>query len=294
MDRAVRRACCAALLSLLALSATVAADSYQTTTRFDTFDGVCDENCSLRDAVVASNANPGPDVILLQYPPQESGLHVLTITGPDENLGVTGDLDIAAGEELTIIGAGANPTVIDGFGSFGNDRVFDVHGSLTLVDVIVRNGAPFGSGGAIRNSGRLTLIRCEITGSQTRGFGFGGGIYSDGADSELTIRHSVVFGNRAEGGGGGIAAGGRLTLVNAIVRGNRSLQDFGGGAYLFSEARAAFTSVEIASNRAAIAGGGIYLEPPLFPDSRDFRNVTFEGNSAPVGPDCAGVGCPAD
>ncbi|HEX6898847.1 MAG TPA: hypothetical protein VF789_04005 [Thermoanaerobaculia bacterium] len=292
MDRALRRTCSTALLSLLAFSATVYADSYQTTTRFDTFDGVCDEDCSLRDAVAASNAHPGPDVILLQYPPQESGLHVLSLTGPDEDFGATGDLDIAAGAELTIVGAGANPTVIDGFGSFGNDRVFDVRGSLTLVDVIVRNGAPFGSGGAIRNGGRLTLIHCEVTGSRARGFGFGGGIYSDGVDSELTLRHSVVFGNRAEGGGGGIAVGGRLDMVDAILRGNASLQDFGGGAYLFSEARADFTNVDFLSNRAAIAGGGIYLEPPLFPDSRTFRNVTFEGNSAPVGPDCGGVGCP--
>jgi hypothetical protein len=292
MDRALRRTCSTALASLLACTAAVHAAAYQTTTRFDTFDGVCDADCSLRDAVAASNANPGADVILLQAVPQESGLHVLSLVGPDEDLGASGDLDVAAGEELTILGAGANPTVIDGFGFFGNDRVFDVRGSLTLVDVIVRNGAPFGSGGAIRNSGRLTLINCQVTGSRTNGFGFGGGIYSDGAGSELTLRHTVVLANRAEGGGGGIAVGGRLSVASAIIRGNESLQDFGGGAYLFSEARADFSNVDIASNRAAIAGGGLLLESPLFPGSREFRNVTFEGNSAPVGPDCAGVGCP--
>ena len=293
MDRAFRRTCSTALLSLLAFSATVAADSFQTTTRFDTLDGVCDEDCSLRDAVVASNANPGPDVILLQFVPQESGLHVLTLTGPDEDLGLTGDLDIAAGEDLTIIGSGANPTVIDGFGSFGADRVFDVRGSLVLQDVIVRNGEPFGSGGAIRNSGRLTLINCQVTGSRANAFGFGGGIYSDGVDSELTLRHTIVAVNQAEGGGGGLAVGGRLTVVDSRIRGNESLQDFGGGVYLFSEARAEFTNVIFFSNRAAVAGGAIYVEPPLFPDTPIFRHVTGQANFAPVGPNCAGA-CPAN
>ncbi|HEX7186391.1 MAG TPA: hypothetical protein VF756_31505 [Thermoanaerobaculia bacterium] len=282
------------LLCLLALSVAAHADAFQTTTRFDTFDGVCDEDCSLRDAVWASNANPGPDVILLQWPPQESGLHVLFLTGPDEDFGATGDLDIAAGEELTIIGSGANPTVIDGFGSFSNDRVFDVRGSLVLQDIIIRNGEPAGSGGGIRNSGRLTLINCQVSGNRANNFGFGGGIYSDGADSELTLHHTVVLGNRAEGGGGGIAAGGRLNMVKAMIRGNQSLEDFGGGAYLFSEAQADLTNVFFIGNRAAVAGGGLYLEPPLFPDSRVFRNVTFDGNFAPVGPDCAGSGCPTD
>lgn len=289
MDRDFRRASAAALWSLLAFSATVYADSYQTTTRFDTFDGVCDEDCSLRDAVVASNANPGPDVILLQYPPQESGLHVLSLAGPDEDFGATGDLDVADGEELTIIGGGANPTVIDGFGFFGNDRVFDVRGSLELRDVIVRNGSPLGSGGAIRNSGRLTLIYCEVTGNEARGFGFGGGIFSDGVDSELALRHSVVAFNQAEGGGGGLAVGGRLTVVDSIIRGNESLQDFGGGAYLFAEARAELTNVTFLGNRAAIAGGAVYVEPPVFPGTPIFRNVIVRGNFAPVGPNCAGA-----
>jgi predicted outer membrane repeat protein len=104
----------------------------------------------------------------------------------------------------------------------------------------------------------------------------------------------VVAFNRAEGGGGGLAVGGRLTVISSVLVGNRSLEDFGGGAYLFSEAQVDFNDVTFRSNRAAVAGGGLYLEPPLFPGSRNFRNVTFESNFAPAGPDCAGVGCPAN
>jgi hypothetical protein len=293
MDRSIR-CTVLALLALLALGPAARADVFKTTTSFDTFDGVCDDDCSLRDAVVASNANPGADTILLHSGPHESSLFVLTLTGPDEDESATGDLDVAAGEDLRIIGAGPNRTVIDGFGSFSHDRVFDVRGALELQDVIVRNGEPDGSGGAIRNSGRVTLIHCEVSGSRTHNFGFGAGIYSDGFDSELTLIRTAVVSNRAEGGGGGLAVGGRLTVTNAVFLGNRSEEDFGGGAYLFSEARASFTDVEFRGNRAAIAGGGLLLEPPLFPDSRSFHNVTFTANFAPVGPDCAGSGCPAN
>lgn len=291
MNRSVRGTVLT-LLSLLLFSMAAQADVFKTTTSFDTFDGVCDEDCSLREAVVASNANPGPDTIFLYPGADQSTLFVLTRTGPDEDSALTGDLDIAAGEDLKIIGQGPHTTIVDGFGSFSLDRVFDVRGSLQAHDLIIRNGQPSGGGGAIRNSGQLTLINSEVTGSRTSNFGFGGGILSEGFESELTLIHTAVAGNRAEGGGGGIAVGGKLTVIHSIFLGNRSLQDFGGGAYLFSEAQADFNAAIIRSNRAAIAGGGLYLEPPLFPDSRDFRNVTFEFNFAPVGPDCAGVGCP--
>lgn len=293
MNRSVRGTVLT-LLSLLSLSLAAHADVFKTTTSFDTFDGVCDADCSLRDAVVASNANPGPDTILLHGGPDESTLFVLTFTGPDEDAALTGDLDVAAGEELKIIGQGPNTTIVDGFGSFSQDRVLDVRGSLEIHDLIIRNGQPSSGGGAIRNSGQLTLINSEVTGSRTSNFGFGGGILSDGFESELTLIHTAVAFNRAEGGGGGIAVGGQLTVIHSILTGNRSLADSGGGAYLFSEARADLNAAIIRSNRAAVAGGGLYLEPPLFPDSRDFRNVTFELNFAPVGPDCAGVGCPTN
>lgn len=284
MDRAFRRTCSTAL-ALLALTTAAHAAVFKPTTTFDTFDGVCDEHCSLRDAVAASNENPGPDTILL-----ESGLYVLSLTGANEDLAATGDLDVVAGEELRIIGVGQSVPVIDGFGEFGADRVFDVRGSLDLNGTLVRNGFASGGGGGIRSFGQLTLTNSVVLGNETTGFGFGGGILSEG---ELTLRNSVVAGNTADGGGGGIAAGGELTVVNSDLSGNESRNDFGGGAYLFSEARADFTNVTISGNRAAIAGGGLYLEPPLFPGSRVFRNVTFEANFAPVGPDCAGVGCPA-
>ena len=83
--------------------------------------------CSLREAILNANtdgrfspdcpAGSGPDRINLA-----PGTYTLAIAGSDEDFGVTGDLDIT--DDLTISGAGAAITVIDG-GAL--DRVIDVH-----------------------------------------------------------------------------------------------------------------------------------------------------------------------
>jgi hypothetical protein len=78
-----------------------------------------------------------------------AGLYTLTLAGRGEDASATGDLDIPPGASITIVGAGAAATIID---ANGLDRAFDVRGgSLTLMDVTVRNGdSGSGVGGAIR------------------------------------------------------------------------------------------------------------------------------------------------
>ena len=72
----------------------------------------------------------------------------LGITGPNEDAGATGDLDIT--DDLTVNGAGAGTTIIDG-GAL--DRVFHVlSGTVGISSVTIRNGAaanasPFLGGG---------------------------------------------------------------------------------------------------------------------------------------------------
>ena len=90
-------------------------------------DGVCHTatgTCTLRAAVQEANADPGVDVITLP-----SGVYVLTLTGAGEDAAATGDLDIT--ESLTIIGAGAANTIVDG-GPAGsaNDRLFSIHNQI--------------------------------------------------------------------------------------------------------------------------------------------------------------------
>ena len=76
-------------------------------------------DCSIRGAIIAANANPGPDVINLP-----AGNYILTLTGTNEDAAATGDLDITdSSGALTMAGAEAATTVIDGNGT---DRVFHI------------------------------------------------------------------------------------------------------------------------------------------------------------------------
>src|SRR5262249_31142082 len=129
----------------------------------DTFDGVCDHDCSLRDAVAVANAHTGLDVIVLA--PE---VYTLSRAGRGDVVGATGDLDVLS--PLAVLGAGADRTVIDGGGI---DRVFQAfsQSSLEIHGVTVRHGdarrvpsRDRGDGGAIE-ADELTLVACHITGN---------------------------------------------------------------------------------------------------------------------------------
>src|SRR4051794_33834748 len=88
---------------------------YTVTTAADVIDPN-DGVLSLREAVLAADATSEADTISLP-----AGRYVLTRTGPNEDAGATGDLDIVG--NLSIEGAGAANTLIDGNQA---DRVFDI------------------------------------------------------------------------------------------------------------------------------------------------------------------------
>ena len=142
---------------------------------------------SLRRVVIVANRFPGKHVIILgggvaglksrpQSRPQAQVFH-LTISGADEEVAKTGDLDITC-RDLTIIGATSN-VVIDATGL--GDRVFEVfpNAKLTLINVTITGGTAPGniyasinegeSGGAILNFGTLFLSNCIISGNASGG-----------------------------------------------------------------------------------------------------------------------------
>ncbi|MEO5623505.1 MAG: CSLREA domain-containing protein, partial [Dokdonella sp.] len=67
-----------------------AATQYAVTKTADTNDGACDADCSLREAIAASNANPGA----VRIP---AGTYSLTIAGAEEYGNATGSLDALHG-----------------------------------------------------------------------------------------------------------------------------------------------------------------------------------------------------
>src|SRR5207249_5278285 len=93
----------------------VAPAVYDVTTTTDVVDAF-DNFLSLREAVLAANASVGvADTINLP-----AGIYTLTRVGAGEDGAGLGDLDLR--DDLTIQGAGAAVTIVDGNAS---DRVFD-------------------------------------------------------------------------------------------------------------------------------------------------------------------------
>jgi CSLREA domain-containing protein len=280
MKRSLRRTLEAAFV-LLALAASTAAASaavYIPTKTADAADGACNADCSLREAVLAANANPGDDVILLR-----AGVYLLSLAG-NEDLGATGDLDVQ--DDLVILGAGAASTILDG-GLL--DRLFQIPGgiSLEIRDVTLRNGRAQ-IGGAIVNLGAVTILRSVLSGNSST-VGFGGAILTNGQNSSLNVADSTLASNTAQGGGGAIAAGGEVELANVTLSGNRSVADHGGGLYVFADARTSVNNATFVANTAGLSGGGIFAEVSAFigfPPS--IINSIVAGNTAPTHPDCSG------
>ncbi len=259
-------------------------------------DGTCGSGagtCSLRAAVQESNRSSFANTI--ELPP---GTYTLSIGGPDEAWAETGDLDMVG--DVTISGAGAGTTIVEGSGTH---RVFDVapNADVHISDLTVRNGAALGgNGGGILNNGHLELRGVTVSGSRAKADpgspdGRGGGICNK---AHLTAMSLQVTGNTADGRGGGIYNSGFAKLMNATVSGNVTLTDSGGGISNDEKLGLLLCTIEgnhaangagidsiageveitdstIAGNRADSAGGGIRTSGEL-----EAVNVTIDGNSA--------------
>jgi len=142
-------------------------------------------DCSLRGAFIAANARAGADTIRLP-----AGGYWLTATGTDEDAAVTGDLDaVDTSGELTLTGAGADTTIIDGNHS---DRVLHVFaGVAAKVSGVTLQSGGSGDGGGILNLGEATLSNITLTRNVATD---GGGILNLGT---ATFFNSTVSENSA-------------------------------------------------------------------------------------------------
>ena len=254
-------------------------------------DGVCETAvgngiCTLRAAVMEANGFFGPDTIQLA-----AGNYLLTLSGENEDLGATGDLDIT--EELSIIGAGRATTTIDGNQA---DRIFHILGvAAVLSDMTITNGrvtsASYFGGGGILNDygadyhpGALTLEKVTVSNNKTIHSGAnsiysGGGILSRGA---LTVTNSLIQANESSfGNGGGISAESIVFLENSTVSNNIADSHGGGIAAGFVH----IVNSTIDNNTLKdddytynSRGGGIYISyPSTIEDTIISNNSLFNG-----------------
>lgn len=280
-----RPLCCATLLALVGSAAQAA--TFKVNRSVDSYDAVCDADCSLRDAVAAANARPGLDTIVLP-----SATYVLTRPTPappgaedaigDEDANDSGDLDIR--DDLLIKGAGS-ATAID---ANRITRAVEVLGGVTteIRDLEIRRGQAPSRGAGIANAGTLRLVRVRLRDNRaSSGFdaGDGGAVFNEGtlsiADSQF--RNNDAGGGEASSGeGGAIYNTGRLNIRTTQFVGNRTHDDndIGGGGAIMN--RGGFVTIE----RAYFAGNvtGLHGHGGAIANDDDGRlrlvNSTISGN----------------
>jgi hypothetical protein len=208
------------------------------------------------------------------------------------NAAASGDtINIAAGtyaehldieKSLTLLGAGASTTAIDGSNSGTTIGISNTAALVTLSGVTIQHGNAAGNGGGIANSGTLTLTNSTIVSNTAANSG--GGVFNIGT---LALTNNTLSGNSA-GSGGGIAIGspGTATLVNSTVNGNTARWYGGGGIY--NDGTLTVTNSTLSGNttaNAANSGGGI---DNLYGATLTLANTVVAGNTATIGPDCIG------
>lgn len=168
---------------------------------------------------------------------------------------------------LTIRGAGAGATVVDGGGA---GTVVEVQGpgaQLTVEGLTIRNG---NRGVHLGTAAKVRLASCEVLDNVG-----GSGIVLD-ERANLTIDGCTIADNSNAIPGGGIRADSRrarITIVGSTLEGNTSLR--GGG--LFSLGRVHITDSTVRGNTAVEEGGGV------FANNLQVIRSTVSGNSANIG-----------
>ncbi len=174
---------------------------------------------TLREAVTFANNTPGPDLIVFDLPLNKRELSIFE----NQSIHITSEIEIQGPDDGTTItltrSSTSNPLV----------RYFDIQtgASVKMSSFMMLDGRPVtGNGGAILNSGTLTLDRITIANSNVIN-GSGGGIYN-ASGASLTISNSTISTNSASGSGGGIQSLGLAILTNVTIADNTSSSGTGG------------------------------------------------------------------
>ena len=252
------------------------ADTFNVTKFEDSYDGKCNQDCSLRDAIHVANNTPGTHQVNLS-----PGTYLQTIPGY-ENKNQGGDWDVSA--NVTLIGAGPDKTVID---AKGLDRIFEVlpGASLTLQGVSLINGHASGIvpyGGAIRNRGTLTLQNCLVKNNLADTAG--GGIYNDQGAKLFVINTSFRDNTATSGNGGAILEDGvAAQITNSTFANNKAVN---GGCLYFVQGATSLIQFNGSENTATNEGGCLWVGSAKMVGVSD---LSIMDNTAPAGKDCLGI-----
>jgi predicted outer membrane repeat protein len=198
--------------------------------------------CSIATAVTTANAASVADSVEIAL---AGGTYALPSPSPTA-LSIT-----FAGPSLTLTADGGTP-VLDGMGAV---RLLAVGATstVTIDGLEIRAGLATGLGGAIQNSGTLTVKHTTFSGN-TAG---NGGALSNGAGATLTVEDTTFSANTTTGvGGGAILTSGATTVTRAALIDNTAPIN-GGAINVQSGATVTVTSSTFAGNTSGGLGGAM-------------------------------------
>ncbi len=203
----------------------------------DTNDGVCNADCSLREAIAAADPFDIVDFSELFETPQ-------TI--------VLGGTELLIDKSLSLKGPGANLLTVSG--NFAS-RVFHLPPSIVVnisgLTIAEGRNLPNQSGGGIFSAANLTLSGVSVTGNISDFDG--GGVFNSGT---MTISGSTIADNTTRHHGGGVMNGSAstLTLIDSTV--SRNSADEGGGVIQRSAGSTTLLRTTVTQNAVTRFGGG--------------------------------------
>lgn len=252
-------------LATLAVPFSASATDFKVTKLTDSNDGICNNDCSLREAITAANNTPGFHNIQLK-----AGVYTLSLPAPigddneinDEDNNLNGDLDIRS--NIVIIGAVGKATAID---AKQVDRVFEVfeNGTLTLRRITLTGGLHHYDGGGIRNLGVLSLNDVSMIHNVARyGYsrGRGGAVanygYLSAVKSEFALNWAD-FGDTSYALGGAIYNENKMLVRDSAFRMNHANSDdvLGEGGAIYNSGTADIGRTAFVGNVAEGAGNAI-------------------------------------
>jgi CSLREA domain-containing protein len=285
------------------------AENFIVTKVADTNDGICDSDCSLREAINSANNSPTDDLINFQE---------ITFSSQKTIFLSFGELNISSNGNLLING---NPTHRVSIDANNQSRIFSINqanlivrhlnlqngngqgltfqdlGGAVLIlkasavfeNVNIKNNRTLRNGGAFFiNEGTLNLVHCNIENNIANG---DGGAILNGLRSSLDINFSTISSNSGSSGGG-IFNFGKLSISNSTISQNRANSiGYGGGILnegLFS-ASTIITNSTICNNFANNKGGGIVSLSPLLEFVIIKNTIVADNNAFISSPDLDGM-----
>ncbi len=205
--------------------------------------------------IVDYDGGGGVDYTTIGAAVADSGCTTINVAAGVYNENFTIDRD------LTLRGAGAGSTIIDGNGQVTHQRVISItlSRSVSIADVTIQHGyavSPSHGGGGISNRGVLTLTGVILTHnvvSGTESSDIGGAISPGGVGGGKVVMENCIVSHNTANRGGGIFFNSTLWITNSLIYSNTAV--VGGG--IANYGAMALTNVTLSGNYASLNASGI-------------------------------------